>query len=106
MYSPTIDTLCGPAPLARVYVDNADIIESGGCLTLSSTNWATGSAEYKGFDVPAYQCTAFVDVTELDTGAPLTVCQENYPGTRLTFLAEITTPAGVMTSCLTAHVGA
>ncbi|WP_338694315.1 hypothetical protein V2W30_06275 [Streptomyces sp. Q6] len=106
MFSPIIDVLCGPAPVARVYVSNAALVESGACLTLSSTNWATGTAEYQGFDVPAYRCTAFVDITDLDTGVPLAVCQENYPGTRLTFLAELTTSAGVMTACLTAHAGA
>ncbi|WP_405597572.1 hypothetical protein OG741_13900 [Streptomyces sp. NBC_01410] len=107
MYTPDIETICGAAPVAHIYVQNTDLVEAGGCLSLEGTAWVTGTASYLGAGAPGYQCHAFVDRTDLETGGvPLTVCQEYYPNTRQTFLAELTTPAGTMTACLTAHHGA
>lgn len=106
MYSEHLESICGATPVARVYVDNTDKVESGGCLSLESTSWATGTAQYAGTQAPMYQCSAVVDRTALEAGGPLTVCQESYPHTRQTFLAEVTTPAGSTTACLTANHGA
>ncbi|MFF2475070.1 hypothetical protein [Streptomyces sp. NPDC058066] len=106
MYLPTIDNLCGPAPIARVYIPNIDAVERGGCLALKSTNWATATAEYKGSLAPAAECAAFIDVTETEAGAPIVFCQQTYPDTRATFLAAITTPSGTTSACLTANNGA
>ncbi|WAU83166.1 hypothetical protein O1Q96_27860 [Streptomyces sp. Qhu-G9] len=106
MYTENLDTICGTAPLARVYVANTDKLESGGCLSLQSSTWVTGTAEYVGTQAPMYQCSAVVDRTALEAGGPLTVCQEPYPHTRQTFLAEVTTPAGSTGACLTTNHGA
>ncbi|MEU2115213.1 hypothetical protein ABZ567_06070 [Streptomyces sp. NPDC016459] len=107
MYTPDIETICGAAPIARIYVQNTDLVEAGGCLSLESTAWVTGTTTYLGADAPGYQCNAYVDRTDLETGGvPLTACQEYYPNTRQTFLAELTTPAGTMTACITARHGA
>ncbi|MFE7236311.1 protein kinase [Streptomyces sp. NPDC057596] len=106
-YTPTIDEVCGAAPLAKVYVDNTDVAPAPGCLKLESTGWATGTAAYAGDSAPAAACSAFIDRTEIDNGgAPLKSCQVKYPGTRETFLAILTTAAGSMTACLTANNGA
>lgn len=106
MYLPTIDDLCGPTPIARIYVSNTDLVETGGCLDLKTTGWATATAEYRGTLAAAAECAAFIDETGPEAGAPLIVCQETYPGTRATFLAEVTTLAGVTSACITANNGA
>lgn len=106
-YTPHLEALCGPAPVAHVYVDNTNVASAGGCLALKSTAWVTGTADYVKAGAPAVDCSAFVDRTEIDnSGVPLKSCQEMYPGTRQTFLAVLTTPKGSMTACLTQNVGA
>ncbi|MET7725446.1 hypothetical protein [Streptomyces mirabilis] len=57
---------------------------------------------------PHLDCAGYVGETEADTGGvPIKVCQQDYPDTRMTFLAVLTgTDGGSSTVCITENAGA
>lgn len=109
LYTTDIDKLCGPAPDASIYVWNTgDPRGPDGCLVLQSTEWATGTVEYKGSGHAAADCSGFIERTAADDGGiPLKSCQQVYPHTRTTFLATLEMPGHrTTTACISANHGA
>lgn len=108
-YTPDLDSICGAAPIAHIFVDNTDLVTGSTCLRLRSTSWVSGTASVLPDITPLGACSAWVSYTEMETGQEIRFCEPSYPNTRITFLAEVETIGSygeTMTMCLNQVWGA